>query len=402
MNYYAIIPVLEKEVHFFSFDHSSYIVSQERYNFELNINKNTYLILQLVDGNKTLREISESYNQTNQENITVDFLHRLLYDKLSKYGIIKNPSVEVKPKSRAGYLKLSKIIIPENTVNKISNHLTFLFNPLVLISFIALISLSFLLLFGNYYDKIKLVAYNLSSLNYWYVAPLSFLALIIHELGHASAAKYCGINSKGIGFGFYLITPILFTDITKAWRLNNKQRVKIDLGGVYFELIFTVLLISVFSINHNINLLATSLFLTVNTLHNLNPFFRTDGYWILTDGLKIANLRRQSNERLRLLFRKTTREKRMPSSKKDWFLITYSLISWSFIFVFIISNLLWNTNSIMYFPFTVYHSIVAILHGKMNTLPPKMFSGMIIPFTFYFLFFRIIVQRLKPRNKSEE
>ena len=40
-----------------------------------------------------------------------------------------------------------------------------------------------------------------------------------HELGHASACKYCGVKHGSIGLGLYLNFPVLYTDVTEIWKL---------------------------------------------------------------------------------------------------------------------------------------------------------------------------------------
>ena len=56
-NFATLIPVLEDEVSFSPFENSSFLVSQEKYNYEVNINKQTYCILKLINGKNTIEEI---------------------------------------------------------------------------------------------------------------------------------------------------------------------------------------------------------------------------------------------------------------------------------------------------------------------------------------------------------
>lgn len=397
MNYNTIIPVLEKEVLFSPFDNASYLVSQEKYNYEININKSTYLILQLIDGRKNLQEIKESYNKNNKEPITVEVLYHLLYTKFSKYGIIQNENIVVKPMSRANYLKLSKIIIPESLTNKVSTAFIFLYRPLIFKLAILLLCLLFTAIGINYYPDFVTMTGNLANINLWYLAFFFPFALIFHEFGHAAAAKFYGINSKGIGFGFYVFTPVFFTDITKAWRLNNKQRVLVDFGGIYFQLIFVAFILLAFLFNHNLNLLTAAFFIFLSTLYNLNPFLRTDGYWIISDSLKISNLREQSNGRLKMLFQKSEKQ----FSKKDWFLSIYSVISVSMIILFIISILIYDSNSIIYFPFNLIHFIQNIRSGAINDWSLKYLSTLTLPLLFYWLLVSVTVKTIKNVIKTK-
>lgn len=117
-----------------------------------------------------------------------------------------------------------------------------------------------------------------------------FLSLVFHEFGHISAAYHYKITAGKMGFGLYLIFPVLYADMTNAWRLDNKKRVVVDLGGMYFQLLVLIplTLISIFSKNNTCIL--TCLNIIIYTSANLNPLFKLDGYWILSDYFKLDNL----------------------------------------------------------------------------------------------------------------
>jgi len=400
-NQNTIIPILEKEVHFSLFDNDSYLVSQEKYNYEVNINKQTYEILQLVNGKNTLEEITSIYNTNNNQNITAEIIQQLLYSKLSKYGIVKNKDVVVEPLSRASYLKLSTIIIPEKIVNRVAELFTSLFNPITL-KVITLLTLLFCLFIGlNNYELLEPFINDLSEVSFVFILPITFIGIFIHELGHAAAAKHYGINSRGIGFGFYLFSPVFFADVTKAWRLNPKQRIVIDLAGIYFELIYISFLLFIFLITKEVNFLLVSFILFVDIIYNLDPFLRTDGYWVVSDGLKIPNLRKQSLDKLKLFYSKMTTKNSDIFTKKDWFLVIYALASLSFIVVFVAGILIWNADSVLYFPISLYHFIKDILTGKMSNWSLEHIATITLPLVFYYLLISITYRTLKKRKTNE-
>lgn len=117
---------------------------------------------------------------------------------------------------------------------------------------------------------------NTSSLK---VIIVMYLSLIFHEFGHASAAKRCGINAGKIGIGFYFISPVMYVDITNAWRLDNKKRILIDIGGVYFQAITTIFLSSIALITGDKTYYLCNVSVLIMTLFNLMPFLKLDGYW---------------------------------------------------------------------------------------------------------------------------
>ena len=50
-------------------------------------------------------------------------------------------------------------------------------------------------------------------------------------------------------FGIYIYYPVLYTDVSKAWKLSRQRRALIDVGGVYFQSVFQFLLLSLFFVS---------------------------------------------------------------------------------------------------------------------------------------------------------
>jgi putative peptide zinc metalloprotease protein len=141
---------------------------------------------------------------------------------------------------------------------------------------------------------------------------LYMISMLAHELGHASASTRYGVPARDIGFGLYLVYPVFYNDVTAAWRLTRRQRVVIDLSGVFFQFAVgaTYVLIHRLTGLEVFRLAATSVFLLGFLV--LLPIFKFDGYWLMTDVLGVPNLSRQvrrvaAHVRDRLLRRTATR-----------------------------------------------------------------------------------------------
>ena len=119
---------------------------------------------------------------------------------------------------------------------------------------------------------------------------LFMVVLVAHELGHASACAAFGALPDRIGIGIYVIYPALFSDVTAAWRLRRGQRVLVDLGGSYFQLLITVLLLAAERVTHAPVLRFTCWASLASAALSLNPLLRFDGYWLLADALGVVNL----------------------------------------------------------------------------------------------------------------
>lgn len=124
-------------------------------------------------------------------------------------------------------------------------------------------------------------------------------SLLAHELGHASATTFAGKKAKEIGFGFYMIFPVLYTDVTSVWTMKKNKRILVNLGGIYFQLIINSIAITCVYMSSNtfvtdsLKCLIISNFLVAAM--SLTPFLRNDGYWALSDYWGIPNLLKKSD-----------------------------------------------------------------------------------------------------------
>ncbi|HKH10232.1 MAG TPA: hypothetical protein VKA73_03720, partial [Rubrobacter sp.] len=110
-----------------------------------------------------------------------------------------------------------------------------------------------------------------------------FVSGIFHEFGHAAALRYGGGRARGMGFGLYLVYPALYTDTTDSYRLGRWARVRTDLGGFYFHLIFGVGLMYLSLLTGWEWLLVAVLLINLDMVYQCMPFVRFDGYWALAD-----------------------------------------------------------------------------------------------------------------------
>ena len=119
---------------------------------------------------------------------------------------------------------------------------------------------------------------------------------ILHELGHAYTAKNMGCKVPIIGVAFLVGWPILYTDTTDAWKLQSrKHRMFIGIAGITVELgiaiicLFLWCLVSDGLIRSVLFLLATTTWI-MSIFVNFNPLMRFDGYYLLSDWLRMPNL----------------------------------------------------------------------------------------------------------------
>ena len=130
------------------------------------------------------------------------------------------------------------------------------------------------------------------------------VAKVIHEAGHAIAARYHGVHVGKIGIMFFFLAPLAYVDVTDAWKLRSRwSRVQIALAGVYLELAVAALAAwSWWFLPDGLpRHLAAQFFLVAGPatlLVNANPLLRLDGYYVVSDLTEIPNLRMHGRTQL--------------------------------------------------------------------------------------------------------
>ena len=135
-----------------------------------------------------------------------------------------------------------------------------------------------------------------NSISIFQAFTVFFLILFWHELGHVAAAYKCGIRNLQIRLGFYLIFPVTHVDMNAVYTLTNKQRLLIDMAGLYFQMLLGIIF-CVFSLisDNAFWALAFSENLMV-IIYNLIPYQISDGHWMYSDYFGIDNLNSQSKK----------------------------------------------------------------------------------------------------------
>ncbi len=117
-----------------------------------------------------------------------------------------------------------------------------------------------------------------------------------HELGHAYTARYYGCHVPTMGVAFMLLAPLLYTDVTDAWRLRDRrQRLQIDSAGMQVELAIAAVALFLWSFLpdgplRSIAFILSAVSIAMSLFINLNPFMKFDGYYLLSEFLGVENL----------------------------------------------------------------------------------------------------------------
>jgi putative peptide zinc metalloprotease protein len=158
-----------------------------------------------------------------------------------------------------------------------------LFAPVLVLPLLALVAVAHAWLYVAHGMSETLAVAFRTPVSVLVVLPVFLVAMAFHELGHASALRYGGGRPRSMGVGLYTIFPAFYTDTTDAYRLSRWARVRTDLGGFYFSLIFALGLIGVYAATGIELLLIPVLLIDIDVVYQCLPFVRLDGYWALAD-----------------------------------------------------------------------------------------------------------------------
>ena len=131
------------------------------------------------------------------------------------------------------------------------------------------------------------------------VMALVVLSAALHELGHAAACSYGGGRPGTMGAGIYVAWPAFYTDVTDAYRLDRRGRLRTDLGGVYLNALVVLGLAAGFAWTRYEPLLLVCFIVQVQIVQQMLPLLRLDGYYVLSDAVGVPDLFRRIGPILR-------------------------------------------------------------------------------------------------------
>jgi putative peptide zinc metalloprotease protein len=245
-----------------------------------------YLIAELADGTRTNEEIAAAVSEAIQRGVSADNVRQLVEERLRPLGVIA-PADGSEPELQKAdpmlALKLRAALVPERAVNAITKVFKPLFFPPVVLAVLAGLVALDVWLFG-YHG----VAQSLREVLYSPALLMMMLGLIVlsaafHECGHATACAYGGARPGVMGAGMYIVWPAFYTDVTDAYRLGKGGRLRTDLGGVYFNVVFMLAIAGAYFVTGYEPLLLVIPFMHLEIIHQFLPFIRLDGYYIVSD-----------------------------------------------------------------------------------------------------------------------
>jgi len=251
-----------------------------------------YRVIEQVDGQHSTDEIADQVSKTINRSVSADNVRQLVASKLIPLGLVAKAdgsAVEQEP-AEGGDAARSPLQInmrvralSPRLINPFTAVLQKLFWPPVLIAMLIVAGAAQFYVFAVHgvAGGTRQVTYHPALL--FAVLGMIVLGTVWHEFGHASALRYGGGEVRGMGVGFYLVYPAFYTDVTDNYRLPRWSKVRTDLGGFYFNLIFGVAMVGLYFLTSLQWLLLIVLLIDLEIFQQILPFGRYDGYWTLAD-----------------------------------------------------------------------------------------------------------------------
>ena len=242
----------------------------------------------LVEKPETLEELAAIYEEQNGHSISTEVLADVLANRIPDSLFDHTPE----PKNKRPFI-FSFNLIPESSIRPFSDAFKFLYaRPIVLFVCISFLLAEYLM----FTHSVRAIQhpFGVGDLILFYVAIVA--VTLFHELGHAAACRRFECPHGDIGFALYLIYPAFYTDVTKVWRLPRLKRAVVDIGGVYFQAIIFVVLTPYVLITHDLLALRVLWMMNLTMFFTLNPIFKMDGYWLLSDLSGLSNLHQQMRD----------------------------------------------------------------------------------------------------------
>lgn len=260
-----------------------------------------YLLARNIDGQRDVQQVASHLSVEFGRDLGVAQVSFLLDQRLRPAGILAVDPKDAEAQDQPAPLRSDPLlalrfrvgVIPERVSWMIAGVFQSFFLPAVVLSGLAaFVALDVAVVLQGGLGQIESSALALvhhPELTLLVMAML-LTSAAFHECGHVAACRYGGARPGNMGFGIYLVWPALYSTVTDAYRLSRRGRLRTDLGGVYFNVLFIAGMSVAYLETGAPWLLVAIALMHVETVRQFIPFVRLDGYYILSDLIGVPDL----------------------------------------------------------------------------------------------------------------
>jgi putative peptide zinc metalloprotease protein len=259
---------------------------------------------------------------------------------------------EVENKKKNGGLEW----IPASVGHFFFNRYSTIFYSLIFLGSIILLALNPGLF--PVYDDVFL--FDLMIYNILIFLSISFIFVVVHEIGHVLAIRAEGLPTK-IELGHRLFFIVLETDMSRVWSLEPKKRNRLYLAGIYFDVIvlFLAILVQLLFVDHFFvvgiaKMAVISTFIRI--IYQFCVYMKTDMYYVLENCSSCYNLMENGKTHLKQWIPFISiDEKSTTFEGEEKFVRSYALF--------------YLLGVVLTFGVTVFYTIPLIVHAGLLVLP---------------------------------
>ena len=252
----------------------------------IQLTKLLHIVAEEADGERANQEIAREVSARFGRKVSAGNVQFLVERKLRPLGVLAaadGSSPKVRKSNPLLALRFRTALIPDRLVALFTRLLWPLFLPPVLVLILAgIVALDVWLFFFHG------VAPGLRTALYDPVILIMMFGFVVaatgfHELGHATACRYGGARPGALGAGIYIVWPVFYCDVTDAYRLGKGGRLRVDLGGIYFNGVFALICGGIYLATGYEPLLFVIVLQHLAVIQQLLPLLRLDGYYVISD-----------------------------------------------------------------------------------------------------------------------
>ena len=256
-----------------------------------------YLTLEHLDG-RPLDDVAAAVSDAAGRTLTAEGVEFLVQQKLGPLGLasagpVAGAADEPAPERAAeDILTLAgrRTLISPPLVDKLARALRPMFWSVTVVLVIEAVVVGDFAIFTRHDVGADVTTVLTHPSQLLIVLALMIASMLFHEVGHATGARYGGARPGVIGMGLYVVWPAFYTDVTDAYRLSRAGRLRTDLGGIYFNLVFLVALLGLYEWTGAPVLVMAAILTHLEVLQQLLPIVRLDGYFIMGDLVGVPDL----------------------------------------------------------------------------------------------------------------
>lgn len=316
-------------------------------------------------------------------------------DKAALYNYLATKEKEQQLFGGLQEFQYKKTIISKSVMNVITRPFYYFFNKWVFGLLFPVIVAGGIYLF--FISKNIFVTQTFSIGISWLII---LLMAVFHELGHASACKSNGADVSEVGVGISSFRPVMYANVSGAWYLPKNQRIVVNLGGIYFQMIYALLFGYISLYCQNVSLFYACKIIFISAFFQFFPLFRSDGYWIISDVLEEPNLYKNSKD---ILSRQLSKH-RKPMNAKEVKMLAYYVILETFVLLSLIWMIYRYFHYIITLPSFLYHEIMLLFQWRISELLvidiKYVWSALLLMVMIYY-FSGILIKNICPKGAGQ-